>query len=172
MTLVRSPIQPAILGGTAILTTFFTKSSEQRSILASIIIASSLQFITLELMLRFQRPVLVILILIASDFITFRYLQYGRSLLRETHNDRRETPSHRPTIKEVGHKSGTVVSISGIVLRLTVIVVAVQLGIYFLAGHEAFSQFGLVTLGVVTSPIILLVIVQQYRLRKILQSRN
>jgi hypothetical protein len=161
MTLVRSAVMPAVLGITAIVATFSAKASVQRNILYSIIIASAVQFIAVKIMLRFQQPALVVLILIASAFITFQLLQYGSIWLAEPQDIRRQTPSDHPTAKGVA-------SISGIVLRLTIVAVVGVLGTYFMVGPEAFSEFGVITMSVLMLPIIILVILQQHRLRKTL----
>jgi len=152
-------MMPAVCGVTAILVVFSAKSSLQRNILYSIIIASAAQFMTIKIMLQFQQPALVILILIASAFITFQFLQYGSGLLAEPDNLRRGTPSDRSTSKGVA-------SIWGIVLRMTIVAIGGMLVSYFMVGSIAFSEFGIITIAVLMLPIIILVILQQHRLRK------
>jgi hypothetical protein len=150
----------AVLGVTAILAALFSKSSFQRNILYLVIIASSVQFVTAEIMVRFQKSALIILILIANAFIIFQFLRYGSSLFEELQSDRNEPSSRRSgAAKRAG-------CISEIVFRSSIVAIVAVLGTYLLVGREAFTEFGLITIGAVLLPIFILIIVQQSRLHR------
>jgi hypothetical protein len=150
MTVLLSPMNAAAPGVLAILFIAGSKSGTQRNILYSIIAASAVQVIAIKIMLWFRQPALVIIVLLSTDFIAFQYLQYFTQS-----NFARETP------KSTTAKGAA--SISGILLRLTLVGAASLLGLYFIVGSEAFTEFGVVTIAVLLVPIAIIVIVQSRR---------
>ncbi|MBF6571098.1 MAG: hypothetical protein IVW54_19710 [Candidatus Binataceae bacterium] len=89
MTLVRSIAMPAALGGTAILAILSAKSTVQRNLLYSIIIACAGQAVTVKLMLWLYQPALVMLILLLNAFIAFQFLRYGSIFAHEASTNQR-----------------------------------------------------------------------------------
>jgi hypothetical protein len=162
MTLVRSTTVPVVCGITAILAVVASQSSSQKRILYSIIVASTIQFITIRIMVQFQEPMLVILSLITSAFITFQFLEYGSISIART-SDRPDYPNKTASSSVT---SGGAPTISGVVFRLTAVALAGWLGTYFMVGPIAFSEVGVVTVACLMLPIILFAILRWRQLRK------
>jgi hypothetical protein len=54
----------------------------------------------------------------------------------------------------------------GIALRLAMLAVGGMLGAYFIVGRGIFSEFGVITIGVLMLPVVIVVFYRQWRVRK------
>jgi hypothetical protein len=126
--------------------------------------AHAAEVITVKLMLWLHQSPLIVLILILNAFITFQFLRYGDIALSEG----RESKAH---IMEITMPR-EIPTMFGVALRLAMMAVGGMLVAYFIVGRGIFSEFGVIMIGVLMLPVLIVVLCRRWRLRETITKKG